>query len=413
MVQIGRIKWFGGFNSKKGIENNYGFIEQLGKPDLYIHKSKVKCKYESLVTGQLVKFDLGDHGHRQEAKNLELLQLSEEFDPQVLKACFEQQTSKIWKPIVNRYLSTLSADEFSPTVIQKLDSLNPNQRLVFLESLASTFLFSPELRDVRNDLTTEQYLQLFLKKHTVDGNEQISQTLREEIIEVLDSARHNNSCIDRELLENIRLFIPEHPYFKKESRRNYINNLGIKYLYHMTHIENLNSILTKGLLSHNKAHQGEFIKKDISMQEAQSWRTAWHGYVPFYFNPRNTMLYKRQNIQNDVVMLGIDPMLILEEGTLFSDGNVAARATKIYDDLAMLEQLPWGTIKASSWNYPDPEMKQRCKRIMCAEVLVPEQVGVPSILKIFCRSRTKISEIQQIMPEDVKISVGVNPYLYF
>ena len=262
-------------------------------------------------------------------------------------------------------------------------------------------------------MTTEQYLQLFLKKHTVDGNEQISQTLREEIIEVLDSACHNISCIDRELLENIRLFIPEHPYFKKESRRNYINNLGIKYLYHMTHIENLNSILTKGLLSHNKAHQGEFIKKDISMQEAQSWRTAWHGYVPFYFNPRNTMLYKRQNIQNDVVMLGIDPMLILEEGTLFSDGNVAARATKIYDDLAMLEQLPWGTIKASSWNYPDPEMKQRCKRIMCAEVLVPEQVGVPSILKIFCRSRTKISEIQQIMPEDVKISVGVNPYLYF
>ncbi len=413
MVQIGRIKWFGGFNAKRGVENNYGFIERQGEePDLYIHKSEVKCECSNLVAGKLVKFDLVFHpyNHREQAKNLELLKLSEDTDSNVLEACFEHQDPEIWQPIVNRYLSTLSANEITAKVIKKINSLKPKEQLIFIESLSPELLFSPELRNLRDSLPTDKHLQLCKKMLPADVNEKISQELREEIIGILDSASHN---IDRELAESIRLFIPDHPYLKKELGRDYFNKLGIKYLYHMTHIYNLNSILENGLLSHNRAHQGEFIKTDISMQEAQYWRKRWHDYVPFYFNPRNTMLYKRLELQNLIVILGIEPMLILEEGTLFSDGNVAAGATKVYNDIAMLEQLPWQIIKASSWNYEDQERKESCKRIMCAEVLVPNRVNVQSILKIFCRSQTQRSAIQQLIPDGVNISVEVKGSLYF
>ncbi|RAQ47226.1 hypothetical protein B9S53_04855 [Arthrospira sp. O9.13F] len=106
-------------------------------------------------------------------------------------------------------------------------------------------------------------------------------------------------------------------------------------------------------------------------------------------------------------------MLILEEGTWFSDGNVAAVATNVYNDIAMLEQLPWEIIKASSWNYEDLARKQRCKRIMCAEMLVPNRVNVQSILKIFCSSQLQISTVRQLIPDGVNISVEVKSSLYF
>ncbi|MDC0839517.1 DarT ssDNA thymidine ADP-ribosyltransferase family protein [Limnoraphis robusta] len=410
MVQVGKIKWFGGFNAKRGVENNYGFIERQGEPDLYVHRSQVKCECSNLVEGKLVKFGLGFHNHREQAKNLELLKLSEETDPNVLEACFEHQDPEIWQPIINQYLSTVSADKITGKVIKKINSLNHKQQLILIELLSPELLFSPELRSFRDSLPTDKHLQLCQKILPADVNAQISEELREEIIYIFDSASHT---IDLELAESIRHFIPDHPYLKKQLAREYLNKLGIKYLYHMTHVANLNSILKNGLLSHNQSHEGGFIQTDISMEEAQEWRKEWHGYVPFYFNPRNTMLYKRRELQNQIVMLAIDPMLILEEGTWFSDGNVAAVATNVYNDIAMLEQLPWEIIKASSWNYEDLARKQRCKRIMCAEMLVPNRVNVQSILKIFCSSQLQISTVRQLIPDGVNISVEVKSSLYF
>jgi hypothetical protein len=58
-----------------------------------------------------------------------------------------------------------------------------------------------------------------------------------------------------------------------------------------------------------------------------------HEYVCLYFNPRNPMLFKRQDQQEDLVILGIEPLLLLEKDVYFSDGNAAAQLTKFYHDL--------------------------------------------------------------------------------
>jgi len=69
-----------------------------------------------------------------------------------------------------------------------------------------------------------------------------------------------------------------------------LNNLdtyNVKALYHMTHIDNLYSILKYGLLSHGN----QFQKEDISNREVNSrrsvrdplFRRPLHSYVPFYF----------------------------------------------------------------------------------------------------------------------------------
>jgi cold-shock DNA-binding protein family len=51
-VPVGRVKWF---NDAKG----YGFIEQEGGEDVFVHFSNIQGRgYRSLKEGQIVQFDI-------------------------------------------------------------------------------------------------------------------------------------------------------------------------------------------------------------------------------------------------------------------------------------------------------------------------------------------------------------------
>ncbi|CAN5380396.1 hypothetical protein BH10PSE3_BH10PSE3_07610 [soil metagenome] len=54
-VRFGEIKWFGGFNSKTGVENPYGFISSSNE-DVYFHRSQTTCSLETLIAGAKVVF---------------------------------------------------------------------------------------------------------------------------------------------------------------------------------------------------------------------------------------------------------------------------------------------------------------------------------------------------------------------
>ena len=74
-----------------------------------------------------------------------------------------------------------------------------------------------------------------------------------------------------------------------------------RYVYHMTHLENLESILQNGLLSTNEKDRLGIDHKNIANQSIQTRRSVMnvacgpegtvHDYVPFYFAPRSPMLY--------------------------------------------------------------------------------------------------------------------------
>lgn len=185
----------------------------------------------------------------------------------------------------------------------------------------------------------------------------------------------------------------------------------------MTAISNLRSILERGLLSHNEAYKLKLPVTDISDQDVQDLRSIkrdsiynrpLHDYVCLYFSPRNPMLYVRRDMQEDIVFLGINPHLLLEPNTIFSDGNAAAVNTKFYCGTAMLNELPWDTINARYWtNFEDG------KRIKCAEVLVYRKVTIQNILKIFCYSGKQHSIVCEARPSSITIPVEVTTELYF
>ncbi|ERT04841.1 hypothetical protein M595_5204 [Lyngbya aestuarii BL J] len=182
----------------------------------------------------------------------------------------------------------------------------------------------------------------------------------------------------------------------------------------MTHINNLASIIRNGLLSHNEAYRRGLIQVDISEPDVQDRRAdrtvdniLLHEYVPLYFSPRNPMLYKRIQYQDDIVILGIDPQLLLEANVIFSDGNAAARETRFYRGVQMLNQLPWNVIWAKYWNDSEDG-----KRIKCAEILVYPTVAPNKIKAIFCRSEKHRNSIVAAK-QKTDIIGRVNPDLYF
>jgi len=195
-----------------------------------------------------------------------------------------------------------------------------------------------------------------------------------------------------------------------------VDELDIKYIYHMSHIDNLNSILQNGLISYNQALDLKHI--DISNRDVNIRRTVIepifnkqiHSYVPFYFNPRNAMLYARREIQNNLVVLAIDRILIYHETSLFTDGNAAAKNTKFFNDLHELKTLNWKCINAKYWT--------DCldgKRIKMAEVLIVDIVEPKYIKKIYCNNYVLKQYVESLLQDNSiqDIQVEINMEMFF
>lgn len=196
----------------------------------------------------------------------------------------------------------------------------------------------------------------------------------------------------------------------------YLQLHGINYLYHMTHIDNLASIVDNGLLSHNEAHRQGLIESDISDPKVQNirartvdpfYKRALHEYVPLYFTPTNPMLYRNQERQEDIVILGLDPQLLYETNVIFTNGNAAATRTNFYKDIQMLSKLPWDSIRARSWIDIEDG-----KRIKCAEILVYPKIEPNWIQRVFCYSH-KHRETIIAAKQETSIIGNVNTELYF
>jgi tetratricopeptide (TPR) repeat protein len=185
-----------------------------------------------------------------------------------------------------------------------------------------------------------------------------------------------------------------------------LNDFGIEYLYHMTHKSNLENILTNGLLSHNTAYSRGLTKTDISDERVNRRRDRVHNFVPFYFNPKNPMLYKRKSMQSEIIILCVDRNL-LQADLKFTDGNAASSSTKFYSNIKDLEKLNWSIINSDYWSdFIDG------KRIRCSEILIPNEVKTDSIKKIFCFN----SETEDYVKNKVggfEIAVTVNQDFYF
>lgn len=186
-------------------------------------------------------------------------------------------------------------------------------------------------------------------------------------------------------------------------------SLRTKYIYHFTHINNLQGIISNGLTPTNSliepCHSIAF--DDIQNRRAEMnipcrRETCVHDYVPFYFCARTPMLYTvvaHGTSQNDIVYLRF-PITILEEhnGIYTSASANTAVPPAFFDDLNELEQnVDWEAVNTRRWGnqYNIPGEQPVCQRKM-AEALIPESIPFNQVEKIITTTDQTRDTIIQI-----------------
>lgn len=169
---------------------------------------------------------------------------------------------------------------------------------------------------------------------------------------------------------------------------------GVQHLFHLTHIQNLPSILRHGLrpLSHLRHHQIRFM--DVSEPTVQNRRENLqirldsgrafpiHDMVPLFFTPLTPMLYRRRELTPELCFVVVDAAAICEDAIecLLCDGNAASKETSFYHFLPgrkVLEALPWDVLRAPSWNdLPDGRRKRSAEVLVWPAVPTVRFVGI-------------------------------------
>ena len=187
----------------------------------------------------------------------------------------------------------------------------------------------------------------------------------------------------------------------------------INYLYHITHVDNLLSILNSGLLSHRRAHGGSLVIEDIADQEViniRKWKKVPVSgkrivdYVPMFFTPRTPMLFQRRDMQDHIAILCIDSNLLLRPGVIFTDGNAASKETNFYDTLQSLDSLDWKCIRADYWTE-----FEHGKRKRSAEVLVPNSIPFDYVQRIVLRT----NDVEKSLHSKLRSKTEIKPRWYF
>ncbi len=176
-------------------------------------------------------------------------------------------------------------------------------------------------------------------------------------------------------------------------------------LHYITHIDNVSSIVSHGILSKTLLTRRKLSSTDISDPDVQRWRNdaepvfgrAIHDYVPLYFNPLNAMLYKRRELRHSLAICAIPIQRLLNKQHVFTDGNAASRSTSFSSDINLVRTSD-SVLKARSWSdLPDG------RRRRCAEMLIYECVPSNAIAKIYCYSARSQHMVAAVAPCQVLI----------
>ncbi|RKU13731.1 DUF4433 domain-containing protein [Candidatus Poribacteria bacterium] len=198
-----------------------------------------------------------------------------------------------------------------------------------------------------------------------------------------------------------------------------MRNLDIKNLYYITHIDNLASILERGIFSHERIEEeglqpAHIYNTDIVNRRRQKntpdRKSLW-SYANLYFQPRNPMMYRvvHEKGAKGLAVISVSKKILQAPGVFITDGNAANDPTQFYfpsDGLKMLGQQ-WKIIQNEWWNNLDGS-----KRKIMTECLVPNSISPEFINSIYVADE----ETRRSVSEKVgsrSISVIPEPKMFF
>lgn len=163
-----------------------------------------------------------------------------------------------------------------------------------------------------------------------------------------------------------------------------------RYVYHMTHLENLESILQNELLSTNEKTRLGIKHKNIANHGIQNRRAAMnvtcgpmgtvHDYVPFYFSPSVPMLLGLLNSKNLdqqlIIYLAVKIDVVEREDVVFTSASANTNISPtFYCRPEELANLRWDLIDSYKWSLPSDDDRHA----KMAEMLIHEKVEMSEI----------------------------------
>lgn len=163
---------------------------------------------------------------------------------------------------------------------------------------------------------------------------------------------------------------------------------SIKYIFRMTHIQNIPHILDVGFVHGDspKSSSNYIPIGDSSMIRARAEKDAagrpLGQYIPFYFGPRSPMLYVIQNGFNGVTkrspgeivycVIRINTVINSKLRFIFTDGHAADHITTTYQGEALKDIdsiLSYDDVYAQFWNEDaDAKRKKEAELLFLDEV---------------------------------------------
>jgi len=196
----------------------------------------------------------------------------------------------------------------------------------------------------------------------------------------------------------------------------------IRELYYITHIDNIPSILKKGILSHERIEKEKvqytpiYDKEIISRRQnivVPDGRRLW-SFANLFFNARNPMLYRvtREKSVSEIAVLGIR-IDVIDRGDVFlTTGNAACEeseimssvnAKKIFKEIIKEVSKDW-------WGIADGS-----KRKIMAECLVPDAVPSDKIASIYVPNHAALEKVYGLIAPTPHsfLSIIVEPFMFF
>ena len=190
-------------------------------------------------------------------------------------------------------------------------------------------------------------------------------------------------------------------------------------LYYITHIDNVSSILSRGIFCHERI-EGEKIeytriyddgivanRKDIQTPDGG---TLWK-FTNLYFQPRNPMLYRviHEKPISKIAIISVRPEILDRLDIYISTGNAAHSSSEILpsgEGRKTLRKIIKDTM-IEYWKEQDGS-----KRRIMAECLVPDMVPPSLIQTIYVATRSTKANLEAAIPSS-NIPIVTEPNMFF
>ena len=191
-----------------------------------------------------------------------------------------------------------------------------------------------------------------------------------------------------------------------------------RYFFHMTDIENLESILRNGLLCTNEKNRLGIKHMNIANLSIQERRAIMpvpcghggtvHDYVPFYLTSNNPMLLGLINAKNcdqpRIIFLCVKMQKLVSLDAIFTDASANTNISpNFYDDTSHLSDLSWGLIDSLKWGgFSNDDRHKKMAEVLVYQKIDPDDID--TIVTFNEYSRDEIRSILLKTGKSIKVS---------